>query len=76
MKELQLKGNPLKDRRFKKLVENDRTLPKQVLDYIKQHCARSSNTGSSKNKKGKKGHGMKDQDQDEVKYSFIIKIYL
>lgn len=63
LKELNLKGNPLSDRRFKKLVEADRCLPRQVLDYIRQHCARSSGQDG----KGKKGKGKKkSKDDDEV----------
>lgn len=59
LKELHLKGNPLTDRRFRKLVESDRCLPRQVIDYIKQHCPRSSTQGGGKGKKGKgkKGGG-------------------
>ncbi|RXG67401.1 Leucine-rich repeat-containing protein 47 [Armadillidium vulgare] len=50
LKELNLKGNPLSDRRFKKLVESDRGFIKQVLDYIKQH-SNSKKSDSGKNKK-------------------------
>lgn len=56
LKELNLKGNKLNDRRLYKLIDQCRT--KQVLDYIKQHCKKNENTvtstSSGKNKKGKK----------------------
>jgi len=58
LKELHLKGNALTDRRFRKLVEADRCLPKQVIDYIKAHCPRTAaqgGKGGGKGKKGKKG---------------------
>lgn len=67
LKDLNLKGNPLNDRRFRKLVESDRCLPRQVLDYIRQHCPKSSTEegkgGSSG--KGKKGKGSKGKCKDE-----------
>ncbi|GLH14321.1 Protein lap4 [Gryllus bimaculatus] len=56
LKELNLKGNSLSDRRLFKLV--DKNTSKQVLDYVRQHCPRSSGTvdgSGSKGKKGKKG---------------------
>ncbi|KAE8742078.1 hypothetical protein FOCC_FOCC012352 [Frankliniella occidentalis] len=52
LKELNLKGNPLADKRLGKMVLQCH--PKQVLEYIRQHCKRDS--ASSKNtSKGKKG---------------------
>lgn len=38
LKVFKLGGNELKDRRFRKLVDNDRTKPEQIVKYIKQHC--------------------------------------
>uniref|UniRef100_A0A0N7ZDN4 Uncharacterized protein n=1 Tax=Scylla olivacea TaxID=85551 RepID=A0A0N7ZDN4_SCYOL len=61
LKELNLKGNPLSDRRFKKLVESERCLPRQVLDYIRQHCPRSAGQEA----KGKKGKGKKNKFREE-----------
>ncbi|XP_071448041.1 leucine-rich repeat-containing protein 47-like [Hetaerina americana] len=53
LKELALKDNKLSDKRLVKLV--DQCHYKQVLDYIRQHCPRSSDTSSGgKGKKGKK----------------------
>ncbi|XP_063612403.1 leucine-rich repeat-containing protein 47-like [Penaeus indicus] len=66
LKELSLKGNPLTDRRFRKLVESDRCLPKQVMDYVKQHCPKlQEGKGGGKGKKGKGGKG-KNKDQDQM----------
>ena len=56
LKELNLKGNNLSDKRLLKLVDQCRT--KQVLDYVRQHCPKASgDSGGSvnKSKKGKKG---------------------
>ncbi|KAJ8676424.1 hypothetical protein QAD02_012211 [Eretmocerus hayati] len=58
LKELNLKGNKLADKRLLKLVDQCRT--KQVLDYVHQHCPKLGNASSGpggkskKNKKGKK----------------------
>ncbi|XP_011303955.1 leucine-rich repeat-containing protein 47-like [Fopius arisanus] len=56
LKELNLKGNKLNDKRLHKLVDQCRT--KQVLDYVKQHGSKSENSSgqSGKNKKDKKGN--------------------
>ncbi|KAG7197619.1 hypothetical protein KM043_013401 [Ampulex compressa] len=55
LKELHLKGNALADKRLSKLVDQCRT--KQILEYIKSHCPKSSPSLSAniKGKKGKKG---------------------
>ncbi|XP_015592936.1 leucine-rich repeat-containing protein 47 [Cephus cinctus] len=57
LKELNLKGNPLSDKRLSKLVDQCRT--KQVLDYVKQHCPKTTfgtvAVSGKSNKKGKKG---------------------
>jgi len=55
LKELNLKGNKLADKRLFKLVNQCRT--KQVLDYVKLHCPKlsPSTTETNKSKKGKKG---------------------
>ncbi|CAL4142353.1 unnamed protein product, partial [Meganyctiphanes norvegica] len=70
LKELHLKGNPLTDRRFRKLVESDRCLPRQVMDYIKQHCPKTTqgSKGGGKGKKGKKG-GAVESDPFELLYN-------
>ncbi|XP_050668409.1 leucine-rich repeat-containing protein 47-like [Leptidea sinapis] len=55
LKELNLKGNKLSDKRLMKLVDQCRT--KQVIDYIREHCPKSDATqptGKSKGKKNKK----------------------
>ena len=55
LKELNLKGNSLADKRLSKLVDQCRT--KQVLDYVGQNCPKavSSETTSSSSGKSKKG---------------------
>lgn len=65
LKDLNLKGNPLDDRRFRKLVESDRCLPRQVIDYIRQHCPRSHDGKSGTSGKGKRGKGSRGKN-DEV----------
>ncbi|KAJ2942776.1 hypothetical protein O0L34_g14964 [Tuta absoluta] len=56
LKELNLKGNKLTDKRLMKLVDQCRT--KQVVDYIREHCPKSDQApapaGKGKGKKGKK----------------------
>ncbi|KAL4710100.1 hypothetical protein ACJJTC_016502 [Scirpophaga incertulas] len=56
LKEFNLKGNKLADKRLMKLVDQCRT--KQVLDYIRDHCPKSDQTqpvgGKGKGKKGSK----------------------
>ncbi|XP_064085942.1 leucine-rich repeat-containing protein 47-like [Macrobrachium nipponense] len=74
LKDINLKGNPLSDRHFKKVVEAERCTPKQVLGNIKQHCPRvnvsegGKGGDGGKGKKGKRGKGKgKDDDQmDEM----------
>ncbi|XP_043788591.1 leucine-rich repeat-containing protein 47-like [Apis laboriosa] len=54
LKELQLKGNPLSDKRLLKLV--DQCHNKQILEYVKLHCLKQDGSvnSNSKSKKGKK----------------------
>ncbi|OWR55095.1 leucine-rich repeat-containing protein 47-like [Danaus plexippus] len=59
LKELNLKGNKLSDKRLMKLVDQCRT--KQIVDYIREHCPTSdSNQATSK------GKGKKAKKQDEI----------
>ncbi|KAF7998312.1 hypothetical protein HCN44_009710 [Aphidius gifuensis] len=60
LKELNLKGNKLNDRRLYKLVDQCRT--KQVLDYVRQNCKKNDNNSSGKNKKGKKNQKTSESD--------------
>lgn len=53
LKDLNLKGNKLNDKRLLKLVDQCRM--KQVLDYVRQHCVKVGNASSSANAKSKKG---------------------
>ncbi|XP_076643623.1 leucine-rich repeat-containing protein 47 [Halictus rubicundus] len=54
LKELYLKGNNLTDKRLSKLIDQCRT--KQVIDYVRQHCPKTTNSAASnaKTKRGKK----------------------
>jgi phenylalanyl-tRNA synthetase beta subunit len=53
LKDLNLKGNKLDDKRLSKLVDQCRM--KQVLDYVRQNCIRIGNISSNVNVKSKKG---------------------
>ncbi|CAH2093425.1 unnamed protein product [Euphydryas editha] len=59
LKELNLKGNKLADKRLMKLVDQCRT--KQVLDYIRENCPTVDSTQSTS-----KGKGKKSKKQDEA----------
>lgn len=70
--ELNLKGNKLSDKRLLKLV--DQCHSKQVLDYVRQHCVRSSTGTDSlapgkgkKSKKAKKELADSDHMQENVR---------
>lgn len=63
LKELNLKGNKLKDKRLLKLV--DQCHVKQVMDYIRSHCPKSS-TDSNQSKSKKKGKQNKKMDVEDV----------
>lgn len=53
LKDLDLKGNALTDKRLSKLVDQCRT--KQIIEYVKLHCPRQDGSipGNCKSKKGK-----------------------
>ncbi|XP_057331602.1 leucine-rich repeat-containing protein 47-like [Microplitis mediator] len=51
LKELNLKGNKLNDKRLEKLIDQCRT--KQILDYVNQHCEKSSKSKGSSGKENK-----------------------
>ena len=70
-----LKGNALSDKRLKKLVENERTLSRQVLDYIRQHCSKQSGA-TGKGKKGKKGKNAKENKEEVWCRSFKVNIII
>lgn len=53
IKDLNLKGNKLSDKRFMKLVDQCRT--KQIMDYIRDHCPKTEQTQQSSKSKTKKG---------------------
>ncbi|XP_078052331.1 leucine-rich repeat-containing protein 47 [Augochlora pura] len=54
LKELYLNGNNLTDKRLSKLIDQCRT--KQIIEYVRQHCPKTTNNAASnaKAKKGKK----------------------
>uniref|UniRef100_T1J910 B3/B4 tRNA-binding domain-containing protein n=1 Tax=Strigamia maritima TaxID=126957 RepID=T1J910_STRMM len=65
LKELNLKGNALNDKRLKKMV--DQCHSKQVLEYIRAHCPKESADSAQKSKsKTKKGGKSKGKDNSEV----------
>lgn len=60
--DINLKGNPISDRRLLKLIDQCRT--KQILDYVKQHCPKEVlNNTSGDSKKGKKSKGKDTSEQ-------------
>ncbi|XP_026313481.1 leucine-rich repeat-containing protein 47-like [Hyposmocoma kahamanoa] len=64
LKEFNLKGNKLADKRLMKLVDQCRT--KQILDYIREHCPKSDQTQSTATKgKGKKGKKQEELEADD-----------
>lgn len=65
IKELILKGNPISDNRFKKLVSQKGTKP--VMEYIRQHFPKEDQDDGAKGGKGKgKGKGGKKQGKKEA----------
>lgn len=62
LKEFHLKGNALADKRLAKLVDQCRT--KQIIEYIKLHCPRSTGavSSNSKAKKGKRGQKLSESE--------------
>ncbi|XP_034827736.1 leucine-rich repeat-containing protein 47-like [Maniola hyperantus] len=64
LKELNLKGNKLSDKRLMKLVDQCRT--KQVIDYIREHCPKEDNTPAVGKGKGKKGKKQEEPPPDEI----------
>lgn len=63
LKELNLKGNKLKDKRLLKMV--DQCHVKQIMDYIRSHCVKTGDD-NKQNKSKKKGNKGKKSDVDEV----------
>ncbi|CAK1552376.1 unnamed protein product [Leptosia nina] len=73
LKELNLKGNKLSDKRLMKLVDQCRT--KQVLDYIREHCPKSDNNiqlAGKKGKKSKKEEPQPDENINELSHNLKI----
>ncbi|GAB6028618.1 hypothetical protein CHUAL_004455 [Chamberlinius hualienensis] len=78
LKEVHLGGNPLKDRRLLKMVEQCHH--KQIIDYIRANCKREmkavDNDPKSKSKKNKKKKGKGDADDMEKVLDSIRVLYL
>ncbi|KAJ0173325.1 hypothetical protein K1T71_011501 [Dendrolimus kikuchii] len=74
LKELNLKGNKLTDKRFLKLVDQCRT--KQIMDYIRDHCPKvdqsQPNVGKNKSKKGKKDEPQTEDDINDLCHSLKV----
>lgn len=69
---MSLKENPISDRRLLKLIEQCRT--KQILDYVKQHCNKTSTPNNvSRRKSGNKSKA-EHADEDDVEYKFNITV--
>ncbi|PRD33932.1 UNVERIFIED_CONTAM: Lrrc47 [Trichonephila clavipes] len=66
LKELNLKGNKLKDKRLLKLVDQCRT--KQVMDYIRAHCPKANAVDNKQGKSKKKTKQAKKTDVEEVMF--------
>nr|CAI5863456.1 unnamed protein product [Callosobruchus analis] len=73
LKEINLKCNPVSDRRLLKLIDQCRT--KQILDYVKQHCPKTTipDTKTKDKKKNKKNSDDEDDDLN-VNYKHSINI--
>ncbi|KAG5884712.1 hypothetical protein JTB14_019836 [Gonioctena quinquepunctata] len=74
LKELNLKSNPISDRRLLKLIDQCRT--KQVLDYIKQHCPKTSSNQENKKDKNRKKKSSDESDEEECENDrrYFIKV--
>lgn len=74
LKELNLKGNKLTDKRFLKLVDQCRT--KQIMDYIRDHCPKvdqsQASTAKGKSKKGKREESQEDEASNELCHSLKV----
>lgn len=65
--------NPITDRRLLKLIDQCRT--KQVVDYVKQHCPKTSNPGEQKVPARKKKQSEDTDEEDSSKdYKYVISI--
>ncbi|XP_046963954.1 leucine-rich repeat-containing protein 47-like [Vanessa cardui] len=64
LKELNLKGNKLTDKRLMKLVDQCRT--KQVIDYIRENCPKADSAQATSKGKGKKGKKQDEPPPDDV----------
>lgn len=74
--EINLKQNPVKDRRLGKLIEQCRT--KQILDYIKQNCpvtnANENISNKSKGKKSKSTSSESSEKDENFNYKYKINV--
>ncbi|XP_045468806.1 leucine-rich repeat-containing protein 47-like isoform X2 [Harmonia axyridis] len=75
LKELNVKQNPICDRRLLKLIDQCRT--KQILDYVRQHGPKTARNVQGNSKKGKKNHRISENADDissnsEFKYKITV----
>ncbi|GBP89731.1 Leucine-rich repeat-containing protein 47 [Eumeta japonica] len=65
LKDVNLKGNKLSDKRLMKLVDQCRT--KQILDYVRDHCPKmeSGQAHQPSGKKGKKGKNKQEEEPED-----------
>ncbi|CAH1982481.1 unnamed protein product [Acanthoscelides obtectus] len=77
LKEVNLKSNPVSDRRLLKLIDQCRT--KQIVDYVKQHCPKTTILEKkAKDKKNTKKCSDDEEDDDshvEYKHSINVTSY-
>lgn len=74
--DINLKGNPISDRRLLKLIDQCRT--KQIIDYVKQHCPKTSTPKDSEAAKGKNRKKKQSSEEEEeninVEYQYSITV--
>lgn len=80
LKEINLKSNPISDRRLLKLIDQCRT--KQIMDYVRQNCPKTTNENAAP-KKGKKAgksnqrnadsESCSESNENNYKYSINVK---
>ncbi|KRT82787.1 hypothetical protein AMK59_3514 [Oryctes borbonicus] len=76
LKDVRLKQNPVSDRRLLKLIDQCHT--KQILDYVKQHCTRSTVIAVSNTKKDAKKNNLHTDtkqvaEMDDARYKIHVK---
>nr|XP_023025508.1 leucine-rich repeat-containing protein 47-like [Leptinotarsa decemlineata] len=73
LKELNLKSNPVSDRRLLKLI--DQCKSKQILDYIRQHCSKTTSTlDQPKKNVKKKSSDESDEEDSNCNNKYTLKV--